>query len=199
MIKVMIVDDHPIVRDGLEAMLESARDFEVVAGAASGEEAVKLITKAKPDVVVLDIRLPGMDGFATLERLHKLMPSARALMLAGMPLKVELERARSLGAAGYLPKNVEHKKLLAALRAAAAGEGFQEEEELPAVPSMLTARESEVLKYLALGKTREEVSIILGIGVETVRTYTKSLLIKLDATNTPGAISRAYELGILRA
>lgn len=197
MIRIMIVDDHPVVREGLEAMLESAKGFRVVASAADGETAVEKVAKANPDILVLDIRLPGMDGFATLEAICKERPDQKALLLAGMPLKAELSRAREMGASGYLPKNVDHRRLLDALRTIAAGGPFQEET-LPEVPSMLTAREMDVLKYLALGKTREEVGLILGIALETVRTHTKSIQVKLDASNTTGAVSRAYELGILR-
>ena len=197
MIRIMIVDDHPVVREGLEAMLESAKGFRVVASAADGESAVAQAEKANPDILVLDIRLPGMDGFATLEAIRQTRPDQKALLLAGMPLKAELVRAHEMNASGYLPKNVDHRCLLTALRTIAEGGPFQEEQ-LPEVPSMLTAREMEVLKYLALGKTREEVGIILGIALETVRTHTKSIQVKLDATNTTGAVSRAYELGILR-
>ena len=197
MIRIMIVDDHPVVREGLEAMLESAKGFRVVASAADGETAVEKVAKANPDILVLDIRLPGMDGFATLEAIRKERPDQKALLLAGMPLKAELSRAREMGASGYLPKNVDHRRLLDALRTIAAGGPFQEET-LPEVPSMLTAREMDVLKYLALGKTREEVGLILGIALETVRTHTKSIQVKLGASNTTGAVSRAYELGLLR-
>ena len=197
MIRVMIVDDHPVVRGGLEAMLDSAKGFRVAGSAADGESAVAMVAALKPDVVVLDIRLPGIDGFATLEKMRIHIPGLKALLLAGMPLKEELERARQMKASGYLPKNVDHRRLLEALRAAAEGGPFQEEQ-LPEVPSMLTAREMDVLKYLALGKTREEVGIILGISFETVRTHTKTIQVKLDAPNTAGAVSRAYELGILR-
>ena len=197
MINVMIVDDHPVVRDGLEAMLESARGFSACASFGDGESAAQAVAKVKPDVVVLDIRLPGMDGFATLEKMRRHIPDVKVLLLAGMPLKEELERAREMGAAGYLPKNVVHTRLLDAIRAAAAGGEFQEES-LPEVPSMLTAREMTVPKYLAIGKTREEVGIILGVSPETVKSHSKSIQVKLDAPNTASAVNRAYELGILR-
>ena len=197
MINVMIVDDHPVVRDGLEAMLESARGFSVCASFGDGESAASAIAKIMPDLVILDIRLPGMDGFATLEKMRRHIPEVKALLLAGMPLKEELERARSMGAAGYLPKNIVHTRLLEAMRAAVEGGPFQEDE-LPEVPNMLTAREMVVLRYLAMGKTREEVGIILGVSAETVKTHSKSIQVKLDTPNTAGAVSRAYELGILR-
>lgn len=197
MISVMIVDDHPVVRGGLEAMFESYRGFRVVGMAGSGEEAETLFRKKLPDVVIMDIRMPGMDGFATLERLKRFVPDVKALLLAGMPLEVELQRAKELGARGYLPKNVDHRRLVEAVEQAAAGGPFQEEP-LPEVPNMLTAREMSVLKYLALGKTREEVGIILGVSTETVKSHSKSIQIKLDVPNTTAAVNRAYELGVLR-
>lgn len=197
MIKVMIVDDHPVVREGLEAMLESAHGFTVVASAADGESAASKVVEALPDVVALDIRLPGMDGFATLAKLRRFIPDIKAILLAGMPLQEELERARKMGASGYLPKNVDHKRLLQAFRDAVAGAPFIEEE-LPKVPCILSQRELDVLRYLALGKTREEVGVILGIGFETVRSHTRAIMAKLDVPNTAAAVNRAYEMGIMR-
>ncbi|MGN0833069.1 MAG: response regulator [Kiritimatiellia bacterium] len=198
MIKVMVVDDHPVVRGGLEAMFESTRGFRVVGMAGDGEEAVAIFRKKLPDVVVMDIRMPGMDGFATLEKMKRFVPDVKVLLLAGMPLETELQRARSIGAKGYLPKNVDHARLLDAVLVASANGPFQEEP-LPEVPCILSARELEVLRYLALGKTRDEVSAILGIASETVKSHAHSIQLKLGAPNTAGAVSRGYELGILRA
>lgn len=197
MIKVMIVDDHPVVRGGLEAMFESYRGFRVVGMAGTGEEAVEIFRKKMPDVVVMDIRMPGMDGFATLEKMKRFVPEVKVLLLAGMPLEVELQRAKELGAKGYLPKNVDHTRLIAAVEQAEADGEFQEEP-LPEVPCVLSARELEVLRYFALGKTRDEVSIILNISAETVKSHAKAIQIKLDAPNTAGAVARGYELGLLR-
>lgn len=197
MIKLMIVDDHPVVREGLVAMLESAKGFRVAASSGSGEDAVSEFLKARPDVIVLDIRLPGMDGFETLERMRRFVPDVKVLLLAGMPLREELDRAKKMGAGGYLPKNIQHTRLLDAIRSVAAGGPFQEES-LPEVPNMLSSRELEVLRYVTLGKTRDEVGIILGISSETVKSHIKSIQIKMDATNTAAMISRAYELGVLR-
>lgn len=197
MIRVMLVDDHPVVRGGLEAMFESYRGFCVVGKAGDGEDAVEIFRKQLPDVVVMDIRMPGMDGFATLEKMKRFVPEVKVLLLAGMPLEVELQRAKALGAKGYLSKNVDHARLIAAVQAVAAGGDFQEEP-LPEVPCVLSARELEVLRYFALGKTRDEVSIILGIAPETVKSHAHAIQLKLDAPNTAGSVARGYELGILR-
>lgn len=105
MTKIVIIDDHPVVRDGMSAMLENESDFSVVCSAKSGEDAVDFVRKhGEPSIVVSDIRMPGMDGFETLAKLKRFYPSIRVLLLAGMPLKVEEEKARAEGARGYLPK-----------------------------------------------------------------------------------------------
>ena len=115
MISIMIVDDHPMVREGLAAMLESERDFSVSALAATGEEAVAIAGLSKPDVVLSDIRMPGIDGFGVLAKLREVHPDIRVLLMAGMPLKEEESRAREEGAKGYLPKNVDQDRLVAAV------------------------------------------------------------------------------------
>ena len=111
MISIMIVDDHPMVREGLAAMLESEHDFSVSALAATGEEAVAIAGLSKPDVVLSDIRMPGIDGFGVLAKLREMHPDIRVLLMAGMPLKEEEARAREEGAKGYLPKNVDQDRL----------------------------------------------------------------------------------------
>ena len=152
MISIMIVDDHPMVREGLAAMLESEQDFQVGALAATGEEAVAIAGTAKPDVVLSDIRMPGIDGFGVLAKLKESYPDIRVLLMAGMPLKEEEARAREEGAKGYLPKNVDQDRLVAAIRTIAAGEPGFVCEEFQAAPSTLTARELDVLKEVASGK-----------------------------------------------
>ena len=201
MINVLIVDDHPIVRDGLEVLLASEGDFAIHGSVASAEEALAhCAKKGAPDVVVTDVHMPGgMTGLELLARLKKSFPSVRVILLAGMPLKAEVDEARALGAAGYLPKSSKRGVLSAAIRRVVAEPGCFAEEAYVQPKTILSAREAEILKYMANGKTREEIAIILGIGFETVRTHTKNLMVKLDATNSAGAVSRAYELGLLRA
>ena len=200
MIKIMIVDDHPLVREGMASMLENENDFKVVASAASGAEAIEFCkAKGPPDVVVSDIRMPGMDGFETLVKLQRFCPKVRMLMLAGMPLKVEEEKARAAGARGYLPKSIDWERLVAAIRLSASDGAFIAEsfDEMKTGP--LSPRETEIIHYISQGKTHEEIGIILGISSETVRSHTKSIQRKLDSTNSASAVTRAFELGILRA
>ena len=199
MISLMIVDDHPMVREGLAAMLESERDFVVSALAATGEEAVAIGKMAKPDIVMSDIRMPGIDGFGVLAKLKEIHPDIRVLLMAGMPLKEEESRAREEGAKGYLPKNVDQDRLVAALRAIAADTQEFICEEFQAAPSTLTARELDVLRLVAKGNQREAIAASLGIGSESVKTHLKGIMTKLNCPNATSAVSRAYELGILRA
>ena len=199
MISLMIVDDHPMVREGLAAMLESERDFTVSALAATGEEAIAIGKMSKPDVVMSDIRMPGIDGFGVLAKLKEIHPDIRVLLMAGMPLKEEETRAREEGAKGYLPKNVDQDRLVAALRSIAADEQGFVCEEFQAAPSTLTARELDVLREVASGKQREAIAASLGIGAESVKTHLKGIMTKLNCPNATSAVSRAYELGILRA
>lgn len=199
MISIMIVDDHPMVREGLAAMLESERDFSVSALAATGEEAVAIAGLSKPDVVLSDIRMPGIDGFGVLAKLREVHSDIRVLLMAGMPLKEEESRAREEGAKGYLPKNVDQDRLVAAIRAIAADGPDFICEEFQAAPSTLTARELDVLREVARGKQREAIASALGIGAESVKTHLKGIMTKLGCPNATSAVSRAYELGILRA
>lgn len=197
---VIIVDDHPMVRDGLAVMLEARRVARVVAKTSGLDETVKAVHKlGVPDVVISDIRMPGGDGFEVLAKLRQFWPGIRVLLLAGMPLREEETRARDFGAAGYLPKSCDMDVLADALRSIATEPKSFISETFKPEPTILSQREQEVLNYLAQGKRKEEIAIILGIGFETVKSRAKSLMQKLDVTNAAGAVHRAHELGILRS
>jgi len=195
MIRILIVDDHPMVREGLAAMLESEEGFAVVGLAANGEEALSQVAAAKPDVILSDVRMPKLDGFAMLARLK----GAKVILLAGMPLKDEEQRARDLGAKGYLPKDVDQDRLSDAIREIAAKDDVFVCDAFQSAPSLLTARELDVLKHLAKGLQRDQIAAALGIGPESVKTHLKGLMVKLHAPNATSAVGRAFELGILRA
>lgn len=198
MIKVLVVDDHPMVREGLEAMFASEGGFDVVGLAANGEEAIALAGKTQPDVVLSDVRMPKMDGFAMLSHMARVVPAARVILLAGMPLREEEARAKAEGAAGYLPKDVDQDRLSEAIRSAAAGGAFIREQ-FQSAPSLLTVREMDVLRLLAQGRQRDQIAAALGIGAESVKTHLKGIMNKLGCPNATSAVGRAYELGILRA
>jgi DNA-binding NarL/FixJ family response regulator len=199
MISIAIIDDHPMVREGLEAMLTSDGAFDVVALAANGAEALEVLPKSSVDVVLSDVRMPRMDGFAMLEHLRKLMPGVKVVFLAGMPLKEEEARARRDGAAGYLPKDVDQDRLSTVIKAIASGEESFATERFQSAPSLLTVREMDVLRLLAQGNQRDQIAARLGIGAESVKTHLKGIMTKLNCPNATSAVGRAYELGILRA
>lgn len=194
-IRILIVDDHPMVREGLAAMLESEEGFAVVGLAANGEEAIGKVAAANPDVILSDVRMPKLDGFAMLARLK----GAKVLLLAGMPLKDEEQRARDLGAKGYLPKDVDQDRLSDVIREIAAKDDVFVCDAFQSAPSLLTARELDVLKHLAKGLQRDQIAAALGIGPESVKTHLKGIMVKLHAPNATSAVGRAFELGILRA
>ncbi len=196
---IMIVDDHPMVREGLEAMLVSEEGFRVVALARNGEEALGLAERERPDVVLSDVRMPKMDGLTMLGHLRRRLPGVRVLLLAGMPLKEEEDRAKRDGAAGYLPKDVDQDRLSAAIREVAANPDAFACEEFRSAPSLLTTREMDVLRLLAQGNQRDRIAAALGIGAESVKTHLKGIMNKLGCPNATSAVGRAYELGILRA
>ena len=200
-LSVLIVDDHPIVRDGLAALLSADDAFAPVGTMEGGEELLAFCkTNGPPDILVSDVRMPKMDGFQLLARCRKLYPETMVVLLAGLPLAREEERARTMGARGYLPKSVSGERLKAILKSVAAKEtDFAHEEagEAPD-PALLTARERAVLELLAKGLTREEIGTVEHVSSETVKTQVRSILLKLDVPNAVAAVATAYKRGILR-
>ena len=200
MVTALIVDDHPMVRDGLAAMLAARKSVQVVQTCADGESAIAYVrSNGCPDIVLSDVRMPGIDGFEAIARLRRYHPKARVLLLAGMPLREECERAKSCGAAGYMSKSADIDRLVQAIEELVANpESFAEDSFVPA-PSILSPREMDVLRLMSKGFQRDGIAANLGIGAETVKSRIKSLMLKLDVSNAAQAINRAYELGILRA
>ena len=202
MTKVLIVDDHPVVRNGLEAMLSVEEDIEVSATVEGGDAAVAWCAKnprALPDVIVTDVHMPKGDGFALLAAVRNAYPSVRVLLLAGMPPKDEENRAREDGARGYLPKSLDGQALVKAIRRIAkANGGFVSNDYVPNT-GILSDKELTVLQYASEGKTREEIAVILNIHPETVKTHLKHIMEKFDTVNTVASVARGFELGLLRA
>ena len=199
-VKVMIVDDHPVVRSGLEAMFSVEDDLEVITALSGGHAALKWCRQHMncPDVIVADVHMPNGDGFELLNAIRANFPEIRVLLLAGIPLKDEEARARAEGAAGYLPKSIAGRRVIEAIGRVAKGDAFLTEAFKPSV-GILSDKELTVLRYASEGKTRDEIAIILGISSETVKTHLRSIMHKLDTTNTTASVAQAYSLGILRA
>ena len=198
MITFILVDDHPVVRDGMEAMLLSEEDFESYGTAADADEALTLVRAKAPDVVLTDVRMPKGDGFQLLTALHAEFPKVQVIMLAGSPLSAERDEAKEAGARGYVSKSVQLEKLVDMVRLVVSDPEAFVEDVSDEAPTILSAREIQVLKAFAAGKTREEVAAELGVGTETVKTHTRLIMKKLDVPNTLSAVTTALRLGLIR-
>lgn len=206
---ILIADDHLVVRLGLRTIL-AGTEFDVVGEALDGEEAVKLAAKLKPDLVVLDVRMPGTDGLAALSRIKLATPSTPVLMLSTYDNPTYIAKAVALGASGYIFKGASRDELLTAFRKAAAGEEAWTRDELRrvtgalATPRMtadvevpLTQRESEVLRQLAHGLTNKEIGLALGISYETVKEHVQHILRKIGVTDRTQAAVWAVRKGLV--
>lgn len=206
-IRVLIADDHPVVRDGLIAMLGTQPDFVVVAEASDGREMMARAVQHAPDVVLLDLEMPGLDGVEALRLLRAQLPDARVLVFTAFDTDVRIIGAIQAGAQGYLLKSAPREELFGAIRAVAHGESLlqpaiqsrlmrhlrEERDRAPAEP--LTPREAQVLRLMAEGKTNKEIAAQLAITERTVKFHVGAILGKLGAGNRTEAVHRAAQLG----
>jgi DNA-binding NarL/FixJ family response regulator len=210
-LRVVIADDQPMMRAGFKAVLESTGDIEVVAEAGSGEEAVRAATELNPDVVLMDIRMPGMDGIEAT----RLLPRQRVLILTTFGLDEYIINALRAGASGFLLKDAPTEEVVAAVRAVAAGDAVlspavtrqlldQIARRLPAAVSRqpselasLTQREQEVLRMLAAGLSNAEIATALVVSEATVKSHVSALLGKLGLRDRVQAVIYAYETGLV--
>jgi DNA-binding NarL/FixJ family response regulator len=199
-VRVLIVDDHPAVRRGLRTFLELADGLEVVGEAADGRSALDLIAATGPDVVLLDMALPGMDGVEVLHELRRRELSCRALVVTSYTDR--LPAAIRAGARGYLSKDVDPVALVAAVRSVAAGHLLLEPTAVaalmatPAEGSTLTARERDVLLLLAEGRSNREIARALAVAEKTVKTHVSSILLKLGLADRTQAAVYAVRSGL---
>jgi DNA-binding NarL/FixJ family response regulator len=197
-IRVLLVDDQRLVRAGLRMLCESAPDMEVVGEAENGQQAVRLAEQVAPDVVLMDLRMPLVDGTTATARIHAGRPAVRVVVLTTFDDDDHLFPALAAGACGFLVKDAAPAELLAAVRTAAAGEtpfspavlrrlvarAVHSRQALPTpLPASLTAREREVLTLLAAGLSNREIGARLHLAVTTVKTHVTSLLAKTGAPN----------------
>ncbi|WP_396446987.1 response regulator [Actinomadura sp.] len=203
MLRVMIVDDHPVVREGLRGMLAAEPDIEVAGEAASGDEAVALVPRVRPDVILMDLRMPSGDGVSAIERL----PGHRILVLTTFQDDADIVRAIEAGAVGYLLKDASRADLTAAVRDAAAGRCVLSPEvsaRLAAAggtdaPPVLSAREAQVLALVAEGLTNAQIGERLYIGQATVKTHLLRIFAKLGVSDRTAAVMTALQRGLIAA
>jgi len=207
-IRVLVVDDHPVVRSGLSGMLSVTEDIAVVGEAGDGQEALALVESTSPDVVLMDLRMPRMDGVAATGAIVSSYPSTRVLVLTTYDTDSEILHAVEAGAAGYLLKDTPHADLLNGIRAAARGETvlappvaarLMSRLRTPAPPAAAqpSPRELEVLAAVARGLSNAEIGRELFIGEATVKTHLQRLFAKLDVDDRTRAVTVAIERGLL--
>lgn len=204
MIRVLIADDHPVVRSGLAGMLGVEPDVEVVGEAADGEEAVALATGLRPDLVLMDLRMPRMDGAEATARIAREVPGVHVLVLTTYETDTDILRAVEAGATGYLLKDTPRDQLVAGLRAAARGESALSPsvarrlvQQLRGGDERLTAREQEVLALVAQGLSNVAIGRELYITEATVKTHLLRAFAKLGVDDRTRAVTVAIERGIL--
>ena len=205
-IRILVVDDHPVVRDGLRGMLGGQEDLEVVGEAADGLDALARVGADQPDVVLLDLRMPRLDGVGTIERLTRDHPAVRVLVLTTFDSDADIVRAVEAGAAGYLLKDAPREELFRAVRACARGEAalaprvaarLMSQVARPA-SARLSAREVEVLGHVARGATNREVAGELFVSEATVKTHLLRAFEKLGVDDRTAAVTAALERGLLQ-
>lgn len=207
-IRVLIADDHLIVREGLRLILETAEGIVLVGEATDGAEAVRLAGQVQPDVVLMDLRMPGMDGLTAIERLRDTQPHIAVVILTTYNEDELLVRGLKAGARGYLLKDTDRETLFHAIRAAARGEMLLKPEIIArvlahtAAPEMaagpeLTDREREVLEAIAHGERSKEIAVRLHITERTVKAHLTSIYNKLGVDSRAAAVAEAIQRGWL--
>jgi DNA-binding NarL/FixJ family response regulator len=194
-VSLLIVDDHEVVRAGLKSLLQGS-DIRIVAEADNGAAGLKLALKHKPNVVLLDVRMPDSDGLSCLARIKLDLPNMPVVMFSAYDNPTYVARAVALGASGYLSKTASRKEIVEAIRTAATGETIWTRDELRRVTGALAAprvgsdievpltkRENEVLKQLAFGLTNKEIAQALGISYETVKEHVQHILRKIGVSD----------------
>jgi len=210
MIRLLIADDHPVVRAGLAGLLSDEPGLEVVAEASDGDEAVRLAAATHPDVVLMDLRMPRVDGVAATARIaagEAGEPAPRVLILTTYESDDQILAAIEAGAAGYLLKAAPQAEIVAGIRSVAAGQSalspqvavrLVERMRQPTTPeTVLTARETEVLRLVASGHSNKQIAVALGIGESTVKTHLLKVFDKLGVADRTRAVTLAMERGLL--
>lgn len=201
-ISIFVADDHPMIRTGLAAMIAGEDDLLQVGEAANGLEAVQLIPALKPDVVLMDLMMPKLDGIAVIAQLHPRMPATRFLILTSLVEPGEIRRAINAGAAGYLLKNASSQELVSVIRSTHAGRRVMAPEATDAMIAAaqqrppggdLTPRERELLALMTKGMANQQIATALGLALPTVKFHITNILGKLAVDNRTEAVLLALK------
>ncbi len=214
MLRLLLVDDHTVFREGISALLDLEDDMEVVGGTSRGEEALRLAADLKPDVILLDIAMPDMDGVEICRRLKNILPNAAVLMLSASDNEETVTAALTAGASGYVVKTINHRRLVEGIRAITRGEMLlsptvaarvvqqlartrQEKEREADALQALTPREREVFRLVAQGCTNAEIAERLVLSEKTVKTHVRNISNKLNLSGKGEMRVLAAQLGLV--
>ena len=201
-IRVLCVDDHPVVRDGIAAIINLQRDMMLAGAAATGDEALKRFFELRPDVALVDLQLPDMSGFDLIKKIKDKSPNARIIVLSSHEGDVDIQRALEAGAQGYVAKGIVREELLETIRSVHAGK-----RRLPAAVAQklaehmaddpISPRELEVLSLMTAGKRNKEIASELSIAEDTVKMHVRNILSKLQVNDRTEAVTVALRRGII--
>ena len=206
-IRILVADDHSVVRKGLRMFLSLQSDLEIVGEAADGEEAVAMARQLKPDVVLMDIKMPKMDGIAATEAIRRELPDTEVIALTSVLEDASVVGAVRAGAIGYLLKDTEADELCRAIKAAAAGQvqlspqaaaRLMREVRAPETPETLSERETDVLRLLAQGYSNKDLAQSLNLSEKTVKTHVSNILGKLGVPSRTQAALYAVRIGLVQ-
>ncbi|PZR35896.1 response regulator transcription factor [Caulobacter segnis] len=201
-LSVLIVDDHPLLREGVAAVLQAEQDIEVVGQAADGHDAVDQFQRLRPDVVLMDLQMPGMDGVQAIGAIRSIAPDARIIVLTTYAGDVRALSALRAGASGYLLKSSLRRELIDTIRAVIGGQRYLHPEvahdiAVNAIADALSDRETDVLRYVARGAANKEIARALRLSEDTVKGHMRSIFAKLDVTDRTQAVTVAHRRGII--
>jgi DNA-binding NarL/FixJ family response regulator len=204
-IRCLAVDDHSVVRKGLSLLFEDSDELELVGVASNGEEAIEAAKRLQPDIVLMDVRLPGIDGISAVKRIHEVAPNVQFVVFSAYGDKRLLTDAIAAGARGYVMKGAPPEDLTRAIRTVAAGKPFIDPALSPALlmaetgssASTLTEREREIVQLLAEGLSTEVIANRIGLSVETVKADTKRVIGKLQADTRTHAVAIALRQSLI--
>ncbi|KAF0250419.1 MAG: TRAP-type C4-dicarboxylate transporter periplasmic solute-binding protein [bacterium] len=210
-LRILLADDHALVRSGIRALLEAQPDIEVVGEADDGREAIRLARELIPDIAIIDIAMPELNGIDTLRQIFDACPTIKVLACSMYPDVPYIVQSLRLGACGYLMKNSAKDDLIRAVQAAKAGkcflsldattqlvEGFVRKVDNEDTKDSLTSREREILQLIAEGKTNKEIANILSLSLKTIETHRTNLMKKLQVKEVTGLVQYAIRKGLIR-
>ena len=201
-IRIVVVDDHYVVREGLRSLIERQADFVFSGQATNGAEAIEVHRELKPDVIIIDLGLPVLSGVEAIRAIHKSTPEARILVLSNFEGDEDIHNSFAAGASGYILKHRSGEQIVPAIRALMEGKGWIPAEiaqqlQVRKFAETLTLREREIVLCIAKGEANKQISTSLGITEETVKSHVKNVLAKLQAKDRTEAVTLALRRGII--